>query len=90
VLTNNDKREIVEIIKRYRGAVGGSGLRLSFLGRIPILSTAPAPVTGVMSMWINAAHYAVGTETLMNNGIQLVFPDGTNMGISLPFSSIPS
>jgi hypothetical protein len=81
-------KEIIQLIKRYRGDIGGRGLPISFLGRIPIISVAPSPVVGVASLWINSAHYAA--NTLLDNGIQIVFPDGTNKNLSIPFSLIPS
>jgi hypothetical protein len=90
MLTNDDKREIVNIIKRYRSVQLGSNGGITILGRIPILSTAPSPVAGILSLWIDATNYATGTDALMNNGIQLVFPDGTNMNMAIPFSNIPS
>lgn len=77
-------KTVIDLIKRYRSPIA-SGTPSAIFG-IPILGSAPAALANLCRPWIDLADYNLGTEGLMEGGIQLVFPDGTNKGIFLPFS----
>ncbi len=50
---------------------------------IPILSSAPAAVAGVIKQWMLSTEYASGDYR-----IRVVFPDGTDKGLYIPFSQL--
>jgi hypothetical protein len=54
---------------------------IALLSTVQILSVAPAAIPGRLVLWMLDTEYAAGDYK-----IRVVFPDGTDKGVYLPFS----
>jgi hypothetical protein len=50
---------------------------------IQILESTPAPIANQLVLWVDKEHFDSGT--MIDHGIQCVFPDGMNHNLVIPF-----